>query len=1305
MSIRTTSEFCYSDYCMCLACGAGSNDRNELEPRTTCHFAQQYRHPGLFYYSRLQSGSLWSARLLVALLLIPFFGFPSNAQTQTTGAVQGVVLEEGTNAPVTGVVVLITNEETGLERSTLTDPAGRYFIGLLPVGLYTLRGQKDGFTESPFSLARGFQVRLAKENIVNPPPITLRRVGAAPAPPAAVPPPGGVTGADFARLVNTSNASRRANFDSRMLLALPSAGTRTFDSLALLAPGVAPPPAAIGRTLGPGIGSGVGTSGQFVVNGLRSRANNFTIDGSDNNDEDVGVRRQGFTSLLPQSIESIREFQITTLLAEPQFGRNMAGQVDAVSETGRKKFFGTVYGFLTDRRLRARDPFDLTGGPPAYSLRRTSDQVPITVSDLTSSSPSATAIILRNPVEDEDSNTRGIYGFVIGQPLFGGSNFFLSFEGQQINAVRESHFAVPTVAERGLFGLGDRGLVVTSTSGQQSPFFPTSVSGDAFFSLYPFANNPAGPFGENTFTAVLPANAAGAVASARIDKPNIQLFDARHTAALRYNQTNDRTDLPVTGDAVSSSLSAHVRTYNLAFILSTDFMPSLTNQFRFSYGRTVLSFDDTTRRCRSIRLPEHCLVSSGQFPSVPFLLNAPLLANATLPVRVGSQFVAGSPEYDYQGITTEQVTGPIGQVLISGFSPVGVDVLTFPQQRANNTFQTADTFIYQAGRHILTGGVDFRRTQLNSSLDRNFRPRATFSGAVDLAPQFGLQSFSPNGSYAGTDFVATGGVTGFFQTLALVPDSEIGLRYWQSDVFISDQYRADKGLTLTLGLRYELNTVPEEINRKIESTFVDPQVFQFIQTEKQLFGQSGFERFLAERRSIYRKDSNNVAPHIAFAWDPTGRGSMSIRGGYGIYFDQILGAVFSQSRSVFPTFVSLNLAGINPLRNGALIPFNPSLLARPGTLNTYNQAQFGADLVNFLVLLSRFTNPVPGGNSRSSNYPGGPGFVLPQFDLVTPYAQHWGLTVEKQFGVSILASAAYVGTKGAHLLRFATPNFGPNVFPVITGARGANEPQFLGFSIAPGPGGARTYPFLGSFTSIESDSRSSYHGLQLSLDRRFAAGFQFTSAYTWSHAIDEVSDVFDLAGAKALPQNSFNVRGERGNASFDIRHRFAASAIWELPWLRTSTLLGGWQVAGIATLESGQPYTVLAGFDVNLDGNLTDRLDNTNGITEVNDGRVRLRFPSGTAAQRQLVAATGSDGRVSRNSFRAQGLATLDASINKHFRFDERRDIELRVEFFNLFNRANYGIPVHQLGSPALGTSVNTRIPMRTVQIGARINF
>ncbi|MEP7274292.1 MAG: hypothetical protein ABI882_22555, partial [Acidobacteriota bacterium] len=714
---------------------------------------------------------------------------------------------------------------------------------------------------------------LIKQNKVEPPPIRLRKIGATPAPTAGVtttPATPVVSGAQYARLANTENATRSANFDALVLLALPIPGTRTFDSLALLAPGVAPPPATIGRNVGPGLGPGVGTAGQFSANGLRSRANNFTVDGSDNNDDDIGVRRQGFTSLLPQSIESIREFRLTTLLAEPQFGRNLGAQIDAVSRSGRTSFYGTLYGFFTDRRLNARDPFDLEGGPSTFTLRRESDARAIELETL---NPDFTTrrqpLTLRNPVAGENPYTRGSYGFIFGGPFVRKSNFLVSYERQQINASRESHFAVPTVAQRGLFGSGDQGLRVQTAQGQAQSVYPTSAAGDLFYSLFPFANNPSGPYGKNTFTDVLPANAKGNVASLKLDQPNLRLFGKEHSLTGRYNFTDDRTTLPVTGEALFSSLEAAVRTQNLSIFLNGSLLDTLENQFRFSYGRTRLKFADARAFCSGQRLPEHCLLRSTRFPSTPFLLNAPFLVNATLGgIGAGGQLVPGAPLYSYQGGTIEDFLGPIGQVIVSGFSPMGVDVNNFPQDRVNNVFQIADTAILRLGNHRLTSGVDVRRAQLNSRLERNFRPRAVFSGAADIITRFQSATFiNPNQFYSGSDFVATGAPTGFFQTQGIVPnatagsvpDPTIGLRYWQSGLFFADQFRAKSNLTITLGLRYELNTVPVEVNRRIEKTFLDPLVFKFIDEERKLTGGvSGFDQYLAGRRAIYQKDANNL---------------------------------------------------------------------------------------------------------------------------------------------------------------------------------------------------------------------------------------------------------------------------------------------------------------------------------------------------------------------------------------------------------------------------------------------------------------
>jgi hypothetical protein len=697
-------------------------------------------------------------------------------------------------------------------------------------------------------------------------------------------------------------------------------------------------------------------------------------------------------------------------------------------------------------------------------------------------------------------------------------------------------------------------------------------------------------------------------------------------------------------------------------------------------------------------------------------LNAPLLVNATLP---GQQ-----PRFiNFQGFNSEggvgpivgltnTGTGPIGQMVVSGYSPVGVDVFNFPQGRTNNLFQYADTLIFNLRKQRFTAGFDIRRSQLNSFLDRNSRPLAVFSGAIDAfglglpvgrrIPEIigGAGAVCPGPCfYIGRDYLAAGAATGFFQSIANNADSNIRLRYWQYNFFLSDQIRVTENLTLTVGARYELNTVPTEVDRRIESTFDSAEVMNFAELEKSfsaasgLPAVSGFEQFLGGRKKIYGLDKNNIAPHVAFAWDPFGTGKTSIRAGYGIYFDQILGAVISQSRNVFPRFLTVNFGGFNQFANindpstflapHPFIPVNPAnFLVSPGTLNSY----VGGNPVIDQLAASFLTNLASG-----------PGFILPSNSLETPYAQHWGLTVEHQFKNDFLLSAAYVGTRGVHLLRFATPNLGPNAIPVVQNVQVQNPirnfpnltfPVLNGISLPPNINGEslRPFPFLGSFTSIESDANSIYHSLQLQAIKRFSRGLQFTAAYTWSHAIDEVSDIFDLAGATALPQNSFDRRAERGDANFDVRHRFVYSFVWNLPIFEQSKILGGWQLASIGTFQTGQPYSTLFCCDINLDGNLTDRVEPTISIP----------------------------GNSPRNIYRAPGISTVDMALNKRFRFTERQSLEFRTEVFNLFNRENFGIPVHQLFFGGFTTEpasrdnklfIDTRVPMRTVQFALKYFF
>jgi len=1238
--------------------------------------------------------------LLTSLTLVCFLLPTALAQTVTSGAIKGNVYQVGTRSPIAGATVSVTNRDTGLVRSALTDANGEYFIKMLPVGVYVVNATSPGYELVPTSTTN-VPVRILDPSVVTPPPLELQKLATgattptqpAATQPAATQPTGQPASSsdvfNSEQLVNTSNASRTQHFDSRQMLILALPGIRTFDDLAFLAAGVAPPPMAIGNSVGPGVGPGVGTTGQFAVNGIRSRANNFTIDGSDNNDDDIGVRRQGFTTLVPQSIESMQAVQITTLLPEPQLGRNMGAQINAVSRSGGRDFHGTLYGFLTDKRLNARNPFDLTGGPATFPLTR-ADGTAVRIGRLTTAGqlvdiqPLAPA----NPVGGENPFTRGQYGFVFGGPLVKDrTHYFVSYEHQDINASRESHFAVPTVAHRGLFTSGEVGLVDT----RGNSVFPTSIDGNAFLSLYPFPNNPGGPYGRSTFTQVLPAGADGNIFSFKLDQ-NLNAFGKSHVLSGRYNFTDDATTLPVTGEALFSTLRANVRTQNVSLLFDSSVSARTANQFRLSYGRTSLNFNE-------VRNP--FLLPGGANLTNPkereFLLNAPYIYNTSTG--------AGSLFQIVEGFNTERRTGPLGQVVVTGYNPIGVDVFNFPQQRTNNTYQLADTLIYSRSNHRVTTGFDIRWTHLNSFLDRNFRPQAVFNGAQDVAGIVdpSTPTINPQGFYFGRDYLSVGAPTGFFQTFAVGnPDSTIGLRYWQNNLFFADQIRVRPNFSLTLGLRYELNTTPREMNNRIESTFNSPVVQQLIAIERQITGSvfgnsvSGFENFLAGRFKMYKTDGNNLAPHVAFAWDPFKTGKTSIRGGYSIYYDQILGAVISQSRNVFPNFLTVNFGGYNPdcvtdfsgcVANPfhTLVAQNPSFtFAKPGTLN-----QLNSDVVLAALNAALYTNVTTG-----------PGFILPDAHMETPYSQHWGLTFEREFLRDFHFSVGYVGTKGTKLLRVATPNLGPNSIAYVRNifatqpfpnAPDLRFPEFFGINFSPSRDSQipafRPFPLLGSFTSIESDANSNYHSLQAQLNKRFSKGIQFTTAYTWSHSIDEVSDLFDLGGAPALPQDSYNRAAERGDSNFDIRHRFAYSVIWELPGFNRRDALGGWQLASTGFYQTAQPYSVLFCCDINRDGNASDRIS--------------------------FLNSSGADpGSAPRNTFRADDMSVINFAINKIFFIGDDNKLEIRSEFFNLFNRSNFGIPVNRLFFGNVGIEpltqknyTDTRTPARTIQFALKYSF
>src|ERR1700752_651821 len=637
--------------------------------------------------------TLTAQRLSVPLFLLCCFllARPVVAQDSVTGAFEGYVTQNVTRVPIKDAEVEFRNEQTGIAVSVRTDTNGHFYEGQLAPAVYRIRVVVSNFQTIEFTqeLTTGPKTR------IDPDPVLLE-----PSPTATL-----VIIAGDIRVEMTKTDATLGGAFTKNVTTIPLGSTtviRSFDELALLLPGVAPPPENIGNVAGPGVGAGVGSSGQFAVNGLRSRANNFTVDGSDNNDEYIGVRRQGFVSLISQPIESIQEYQIITLLAPAQFGRNIGAQVNAVSKSGGELIHGVVYGLFNSSPLNPRKLFENVDSAASPFPLRTINNQPVLVD--------GQPIMLRNQSGSEDSFTLAQGGFVLGGPLKPKHVFyFLSGEHQSLNATQEENFAVPTLEQRGIFGTGATGIFRDPFNGNPTSANPTGRNGAAILTLFPFPNNPTSVYGVNTLTRVLPAGGRGDVMSAKLDG-NFSTWGRPQSVTVRYNFTHDSRTIPATGGAIFSTLKPRIRTQNLSFFwnsrISQPYSSNMIfNQVRLSYGRTRLRFDEVPDR--------EFLIPSQAFPNTSFLLNARALFNLTLPNSPG---VAndGPVRFTRLPVTVKEQFSAVGQAVIAGFSPIGVDVFNFPQRRVNNTYQMADQLTLRFGRHNLTLGTDNRRSELNS---------------------------------------------------------------------------------------------------------------------------------------------------------------------------------------------------------------------------------------------------------------------------------------------------------------------------------------------------------------------------------------------------------------------------------------------------------------------------------------------------------------------------------------------------------------------------------------------------------------
>jgi outer membrane receptor protein involved in Fe transport len=357
-------------------------------------------------------------------------------------------------------------------------------------------------------------------------------------------------------------------------------------------------------------------------------------------------------------------------------------------------------------------------------------------------------------------------------------------------------------------------------------------------------------------------------------------------------------------------------------------------------------------------------------------------------------------------------------------------------------------------------------------------------------------------------------------------------------------------------------------------------------------------------------------------------------------------------------------------------------------INNPFAAQYAVSCSSTVPCLSTSTG-IP--NTPSANNL--PVVVYQPIPNLTPNMQQWNFTFERQLASSMVVRAAYVGSRGTHL----NLNVSENV-------------------AVPGPGAVaprQPYPSVSTISAWEPRGPSSYNGLQLSAEKHLTAGVSFLAAYTYSKSLDEGAGGNSSTGESRINiQNPRNLSADYGLSNFNYTHRFTLSALYELPFGRgrkfmtnaktwENALAGGWQLTSIVTLQSGAPFSV----------SLSNPTANTGTFTRPNrvcDGN--LPSSQQTIAQWFQISCFVNPplytfGNAGRNILIGPGLATWDVGADKDFRLTERFGMQFRSEFFNVLNRANFGLPNGSIGAAAAGTITSVITNARQIQFALRLHW
>ena len=607
-----------------------------------------------------------------------------------------------------------------------------------------------------------------------------------------------------------------------------------------------------------------------------------------------------------------------------------------------------------------------------------------------------------------------------------------------------------------------------------------------------------------------------------------------------------------------------------------------------------------------------------------------------------------------------------------------------------NAYTAATDWTLVRGRHVVKIGADARLFRYSGTRPSNGGGTFSFTSGFTQGPD-------PNRAASGNPFASY--LLGTPSTGTIQIRSNQDYQSYYLAQFVQDDFKVTPTLTLNLGLRYEYESALTDRYNRL--TYFDPTASNAVLSQaagRPILGGIGFVNSNGAPRNVVDVPRRNWGPRFGFAYRI--RNSTVVRGGYGIYYPARTGrdGVYAgQEGYSSTTNMITSVDGFTPV-NFLQDPFPKG--QTPPSRNTLGLLTNAGQAVNSAVRHQRAV-----------------------------YIQQWNFSVQRTLPGAILLETSYAGSKGTHLVgdiqldqisdnELARGNdllrLVPNPFFGIIPANAS-----LGLpTIALGQL-LRPYPqYTGVTASDSAYSSSVYHSLQVRTERRFSNGFTFLASYTFGKLIDDGSPG-RLAFLGNVPsyQNSNNRHQERSVSTQDVSRRLVLSYVYELPFGQgkrflngsglSGKLVGGWQINGISTFQTGIPLSLDVASNPTLGrvGVGTLRPDNNGKSAKLEgpiEGRLDRYFDTSVFSQ-PAVWQFGNTARTLPD-VRAPGIQDFDVSLVKNTIFVERYRIQFRTEAFNVLNHPNFGIPGTTLGAPGFGV-INSAAPARILQLAVKAYF